>query len=182
MTLEVMRISLLEHGIALGSVDTLRHNAADSGINILVAIRQVNPRVLDTLSRQQGVRYLRHALAADGPHRARRLAQRHLAGGIGRQGARAQVDADEGGALAGDVVEELVGGELGLVVLGENALVDLADVVVPVTPRPPGGRLAAGADVGNEEELGDGGEGGGGIDEVGCCVAVDLEGLEYLGK
>lgn len=167
----------LGHGVAVGGIDTLPNDTRDCRTDLLITISQINPRILNTFSREQSIRHLGHVLAADRSHSAGRLSERHLTGGLVGEGPRAQIDADEGAAPLGDAVEGLVGGDLGLVVLGEDALIDLADVVLPVAGGPPGGGLAARADVGYEEELGDGWECGGGVDEVRGRVAVDLEGL-----
>jgi hypothetical protein len=64
-----------------------------------------------------------------------------------------------------------------VVVVGEVAEVDVGLELVPFLLGPPGGALAAGADVGDEEEAGDGWVGGGGVDEVDGGVAVDLVSL-----
>jgi hypothetical protein len=84
------------------------------------------------------------------------------------------------GVPAGGAVELLVGDDLGLVVVCEDAVVDGLVVLLPLALGPPGGAGAAGADVGDEEEAGDGGGGGRGVDEVDRCVAVDLEGLRRV--
>lgn len=88
-----------------------------------------------------------------------------------------EIDAHEGGALGRHLVEDLVRSNLGLVVRGEAAVVDLAIVLVPLTGRPPRGAGAAGSGVGDEQEARDGGDGGGCADEIDGGVAVYLVGL-----
>lgn len=177
------RLSFID-GFALGSINTLSHNSLDGGFNVLIAIKKIYPGILDSLGCKKSGSGLRNGLTADASLHgdAGSLAERHRASGSISQSAWAQIDADEGRAFLGDVVEDLVGGDLGLVVVGENAIVDLLMVRIPLAGRPPKGTGAAGTKVGDEEKTGDGGDSGGCVDEVDGSITVNFEGLLSVSK
>lgn len=55
-------------------------------------------------------------------------------------------------------------------------------VRIPLAGRPPRGTSAAGTQVGDEEETGDGGDSGGSVDEVDGSITVNFEGLLSVSK
>ncbi|KAI9158179.1 hypothetical protein HJFPF1_06170 [Paramyrothecium foliicola] len=168
----------MSYGLSLGSIDIVPDDPLYGGVNLLVAIDEVQPGVLDAIGCQQGIRRLGDGLTAhlalDGHVVG---AEGNLAGGFLGEGGGAQVNANEARAGAGSFVEGFVGGDLGPVVVGEDAVVDLVVIVLPVAGGVPRGSVAARTVVRDEEEASDGGNGGGCADEVDGDVAVNLEGL-----
>lgn len=108
----------------------------------------------------------------------RKLAQRDLSSGLVRKSTRAQADTNQVLALLASLVHGLVGGNLGLVVGGEDAKVDLFVVLLPLVALPPWGSITSRAVVGDEKEFLNGWDGSGGLDKVNSGVAIDLVGLE----
>lgn len=160
---------------AFCSIDTIANCGSHSFININIALQQIQPPALDPLSRKYPVYNVRYRLSGDISPDLVRFTQVDLAHGVFCQSAGTQIDAHQRRARLGDLVQDLVGGKLGLVVGRQRAVVDLLGVVFPVAGGPPGGALATGTAVGDEEEAADGGLGGGGVDEVDGGVAVDAE-------
>lgn len=160
---------------ALCSINTIANCGGDSLININIALVQIQPPALDTLGRKYPVYYVRYRLSGNICSDSFSFTQLDLAHGVLCQCTRTQVDAHQRPARLGDLVQDLVGWELGLVVRRQGPVIDLFVVFFPVAGGPPGSGLAAGAGVGDEEEAADGGLGGGGVDEVDGGVAVDAE-------
>lgn len=111
--------------VLLSSIHPVLNNPLHRRADLLVAVQQINPAVLDALGLEQRGRDLRHRLAAHLAPAGLGLAELDLAGGIRGQCARPQVDPDEVLAPLGRLlVEGLVRGELGDVVVGEDLVVD----------------------------------------------------------
>lgn len=111
--------------ILLGSIHPVQDNTLHRRADLLVAVQKINPAVLDALGLEQRGRDLRHSLAAHLAPAGLGLAQLDLAGGVRGQCPRPQVDPDEVLAPLGRLlVEGLVRGELGDVVVGEDLVVD----------------------------------------------------------
>lgn len=162
---------------SLSRVDTILDSLGNSSINLVVALDEVIPTGLDSISTKESVGNLSNRGARDIALGMRRLAKLDLAGRVVREGARTETNANEMGTLLGRLVQDLVGNDLGLVVSGQNAVVDLFVVLVPFALWPPGGAGATRAGVRDEEEASYGGVGGCGADKVACGVAVDLVSL-----
>lgn len=109
-----------------------------------------------------------------------RLSKFNLGSWVVGKGSGAKVETDEGRALLGDTIKDLIGIDLGLVVVCENSMVDRLVELIPLASRPPRGTGTARAEVGDEEEAGDCWNRGSGVDEVDCCITVNLEGLREL--
>lgn len=121
----ITRLSQLINRILLRSIHAVLDNALDGRADLLVAVQQVDPAVPDALGLEQRGRDLRHRLAAHLAPAGLGLAQLDLARRVRGQRARAQVDPDEVAAPLGRLlVEGLVRGELGDVVVGEDLVVD----------------------------------------------------------
>lgn len=159
----------------LGRVDAIANCGSDSFIDINIALVQVQPPALDTLGRKYPVYNVCHRHPGNISLNRLCFTELNLAHGVVRQCARTQVNANQRPACLGDLVQDLVGGELGLVVRRQGTVVDLCGVIFPIAGGPPRGSLAAGTAVGDEEEAAYRGLGRGGVDEVDGGVAVDAE-------
>lgn len=125
------RLQLINR-ILLRSVHALRHDALDGRADLLVAVQQVDPAVLDALGLEQRGRDLRHGFPAHLAPAGLGLAQLDLARRVCGQRPRPQVDPDKVLAPLGRLlVEGLVRGELGDVVVGEDLVVDFLGGLVP---------------------------------------------------
>lgn len=121
----ITRLSQLINRILLRSIHAVLDNALDGRADLLVAVQQVDPAVPDAPGLEQRGRDLRHRLPAHLAPAGLGLAQLDLARRVRGQRARAQVDPDEVAAPLGRLlVEGLVRGELGDVVVGEDLVVD----------------------------------------------------------
>lgn len=66
-----------------------------------------------------------------------RLSQLNLGSWVVSKGSGAKVEANEGRALLGDTIQGLIGCNLGLVVVCEDAIVDGLVELIPLASRPP---------------------------------------------
>ena len=107
-----------------------------------------------------------------------RLTQLNLGSWVVGKGSRAKVETDKGRALLRHTIKGLIGRDLSLIVVCKDAIVDSLVELIPLASRPPRGTGAARAEVGDEKEAGDGRDCSSSVDEVNCCVAINLEGLQ----
>lgn len=124
-TFSLPAVLQLINRVLLRSVHPIPDDTLDGGADLLLAVQQVDPAVPHALGLEQRGRDLRHGLAAHLAPTGLGLAQLDPACGVRRQRPRAQVDPDEVAAPPGRLlVEGLVRGELGDVVVGEDLVVD----------------------------------------------------------
>lgn len=65
------------------------------------------------------------------------LSKLNLGSWVVGKGSRAEVESDKGGALLRNAIEGLIGCDLGLVVVCEDAIVDGLVELIPLASRPP---------------------------------------------
>lgn len=169
----ISRLSIVDW-FALGSVDAVLNAAINSSFNFIFAGQKVEPRSLDAVSSQESISDLSDSLTGNVALDAGQLAKRNVTSSRVGEGSRTETDACQRLAGLADLVHGLVSGNLGLVVRGQDAKVDLLVVLIPLGLLPPRSSVAAGAVVGDKKEARDGGDRGSSVDEVDGGVAVDL--------
>lgn len=100
-SLFIKNLSQLINRVLLSSVDPVPDHALHGRPDLLVAVEQVDPAVLDALGLEQRGRDLRHGLAAHLAPAGLGLAQLDLPRGVRGQRPRPQVDPDKVAAAPG---------------------------------------------------------------------------------